>query len=452
MPSPRNSRAAGGGQGHEIIWYTDRSDGQTRSTSQFGGRSAKSLSLFRHYIAGFLIPPLVRLYKPYPKAEPIDVHKIKRLVIIRSEPRIGDFVLMSAFLREIRKWFSNTEIHLVVSSTTRPLAERCPYVNSIITFDCGRGIPLLRHLIQAWQAFRFARRKLRSTGFDLAIVPRWDVDSCGATALAYFSGARWRLAFSENVNPNKALVNHCFDFLATHAIDDRDVCHEAERSLRMLRFLGATISDSRLEVWTDEIDERFAEDMLHQCTVERDRAVIAIAPGASEAKRRWPASRFAELARTLQSRFKAIVLLVGDQHDTELARKISETLRDDVVDLVGQTTLRQTAALLRRSTMFIGNCSGPLHLAAGAGIPIVEISCHPRAGRESHDNSPARFGPWQVPHVVLQPTRAAAACSEACEADVPHCILSVSADQVAKAALHLLETTKLSILDPGTGG
>jgi lipopolysaccharide heptosyltransferase II len=415
----------------------------------FDGPTVRKLLLYRHYLAGFLIPLLIRLQTARLKAPQIDLRDIKRIAIIRCEPRIGDFILMSAFLREIRELFPQAEIHLVVCSPTRPLAERCPYVDRIIIFDCSRGIPLLCHSMQAWRAFRLARRELRPTGFDLAIIPRWDVDSYGATALAYFSRARWRLAFSENVNRNKALVNHCFDFLATHVIDDRDVCHEAERSLQLLRFLGATISDSYLEVWTDAVDERFAEDILHQYKIERDRAVIAIAPGASEAKRRWPASRFAELARRLQARFKAIVLLVGDQHDRELAGEISETLRDGVVNLVGQTTLRQTAALLRRSSMFVGNCSGPLHLAAAAGVAVVEISCHPRYGSESHDNSPARFGPWQVPQVVLQPERATSPCTEACEANMPHCILSVSIEQVTEAALRLLETTKLRVLDTG---
>jgi ADP-heptose:LPS heptosyltransferase len=403
----------------------------------------KKLLLYRYYIGGFLI----RLLNFKCKTETIDLGSIKRIVIIRNETGIGDFVLISPLLREIRAFFTECEIHVVVCTLTRPLAERCPYIDGIIVFDCGHGVPLFPHLIQVWRAFLLARRELRPIGFDLAIVPRWGVDSYGASALAYFSGARCRLAFSEHVTPDKALINHGFDSFATHVLDSRGICHEVERSFEMLRFFGASVSDPRLEVWTDASDEHFAQATLDRHKVEKDRVLIAIAPGATEAKRRWPGSRFAELACELQARFSAVVLLLGAKGDRAIADEITETLGHGVIDLIGQTTLRQTAAVLRRSTLFIGNCSGPLHLAVAAGVPVVEISCHPRDGSETHPNSPTRFGPWLVPQVVLQPERATSPCSQECEASVPHCILSVSVDQVATATFNLLETAGLRIHD-----
>jgi len=223
-------------------------------------------------------------------------------------------------------------------------------------------------------------------------------------------------------------------------LDSQGVCHEVERSFEILRFLRGGISDRRLEVWTDANDEEFASATLDRCGVRRDRPIVAIAPGASEAKKRWPASRFAQVARELQTQLNAIMLLLGDRHDMELGDEITNIVRAEVVNLVGKTTLRQTAALLRRSTMFIGNCSGPLHLAAAAGTAVVEISCHPRHGSEFHSYSPKRFGPWLVPHVVLQPEHPMHPCSQACLADLPHCILGVSVDQVPRAACSLLKT------------
>jgi ADP-heptose:LPS heptosyltransferase len=401
------------------------------------------LLLYRHYVVGFLVSLFIRFPNLKQKKETLDLQVVKKVVIIKNENGIGDFALISAFLREIRSFFSECEIVLVVCTSTHSLAERCPYIDRVIVFDCGRGIPLFRHFIQAWRAFLLARRKLRPIGFDLAIVPRWDVDGYGASALAYFSGARWRVAFSEHVNSDKALINHKFDSLSTHVIDSRKICHEVERSFEILQFLGAKISDARLEVWTDESDERFAQVTLNRHQVERDRALVAIAPGAAEAKRRWPGSRFAELACRLQAQLNAVVLLFGDKRDRAIGDAMINTLRGDVIDLVGQTTLRQTAALLRRSTIFIGNCSGPLHLAVAAGAPVLEISCHPRSGSQSHANSPTRFGPWLVPRVILQPDRPTSPCAQACEAHVPHCILKISVDEATKAALDLLETARL---------
>jgi ADP-heptose:LPS heptosyltransferase len=403
----------------------------------------QKLLLYRHHIAGFLIRFVICLQNFSRKTENIDSRSIKRILIIRNENGIGDFVLMSPFLREIRAFFRECEIHLVVCTLTHPLAERCPYIDRVIVFDCGRGPPPFNHLKQAWRAFLLARRKLRPIGFDLAVVPRWDVDSFGASALAYFSGARLRVAFSEHVNPSKALINHGFDSFATHVLDSRGICHEVERSFEILRFLGVSVGDPRLEVWTDVTDENFAQATLDRHKVENDRVIVAIAPGAAESKRRWPGSRFAELACQLRARFNAVVLLVGDKRERAIANEITEALSRDVIDLVGRTTLRQTAAMFRRSTIFIGNCSGPLHLAAAAGLPIVEISCHPRGGSQSDANSPTRFGPWLVSQLVLQPERPTSPCSQACEASVPHCILDVSVDQVAAATFDLLKTDGL---------
>jgi heptosyltransferase-2 len=400
------------------------------------------LYLYGSYIVAYMLSILIRLPHLKIHKTPIDLYHITKIIIIKTDG-IGDFVLISAFLRELREYFSECEITLVASASTRPLAERCPHADRVIVFDCGRGISFFAHLLQAWRARLFARRKLCPLGFDLAIVPRWDVDISGASALSYFSGARWRVAFSEHVNPNKSLINHGFDSFATHVINSRIICHEVERSFEILRFLGANVNDAGLEVWTDTSDEDFAQVTLDRYGIEGDRIVVAIAPGASEAKRRWPGSRFAKVARELQMQLNAVVVLLGDKHDRQTADEIAEVLGRDFIDLVGQTTLPQTAAVLRRSTIFVGNCSGALHLAAAAGVPVVEISCHPRGGSELHCNSPTRFGPWLVPQIVLQPERPTPPCYQACEDQIPHCILNVSVDEAAKAAFHLLETTRL---------
>jgi heptosyltransferase-2 len=106
--------------------------------------------------------------------------------------------------------------------------------------------------------------------------------------------------------------------------------------------------------------------------------------------------------------------------------------------LAGRTTLRETAAVLERCRLYVGNDSGPLHLAAAGGVPCVEISCHPATGRPDHENSPDRFGPWGVPHVVLRAASPRAPCDGYCGAQAPHCILEVDVDAVVAAADSLL--------------
>jgi heptosyltransferase-2 len=88
--------------------------------------------------------------------------------------------------------------------------------------------------------------------------------------------------------------------------------------------------------------------------------------------------------------------------------------------------------------LFVGNDAGPMHLAAAAHVPIVEVRCHPRSGQPAHRYGPARFGPRPGPAVTLQPAGAAAGCVESCEALEPHCILSTTVEDVVSAATQLL--------------
>jgi heptosyltransferase-2 len=80
-----------------------------------------------------------------------------------------------------------------------------------------------------------------------------------------------------------------------------------------------------------------------------------------------------------------------------------------------------------------------MHIAAAAGTPVVEISCHPNGGDPLHPNSPERFGPWQVPHRILRPEHARDGCVTSCRAPVAHCIENVQVDVVIEAIESLLK-------------
>jgi heptosyltransferase-2 len=108
-----------------------------------------------------------------------------------------------------------------------------------------------------------------------------------------------------------------------------------------------------------------------------------------------------------------------------------------VSDAIGKLTLRETFALLRHCDLHIGNDSGPMHLAAAAGRAVVEISPHPVGGAADADVAPERFAPWRTDHLILRPALATPPCTHECQADQPHCILSVGVEEVLDAALTL---------------
>jgi heptosyltransferase-2 len=246
--------------------------------------------------------------------------------------------------------------------------------------------------------------------------------------LTYLSGARSRVGYSERSSAAKQVQTSGYDRFLTNVVDDRSVKHEVQRNLDLLTALGMSPSDNSLEVWLTDEDQSVAEGILPS---QGSDLLVALALGAGEAKRIWPIERFVKVGRWLTDEgFRLVV--VGGPGEEGLGDTLRRRLRG-VIDVTNKITLRQTAALLGRCSFFCGNDAGPMHLAAAAGIPIVEISCHSRRGDDLHSNSPTRFGPWGVPHKIVRPQEPADRCAAGCRGGEPHCILNVPVDSVIAA-------------------
>ena len=96
-------------------------------------------------------------------------------------------------------------------------------------------------------------------------------------------------------------------------------------------------------------------------------------------------------------------------------------------------------AVLEQCDLFIGNDSGPAHLAAAMNCPTVVVSRHPRNGALDHSNSPARFAPRGGRVMVLQPASGMDDCTECCREAEAHCILQVTVDEVLAVSMKLLQ-------------
>ncbi|MCL5287186.1 MAG: glycosyltransferase family 9 protein [Acidobacteria bacterium] len=368
------------------------------SSNSFG---SKARSLVRQALAGAVSPhsaraagaPLYRLAGRAEKEKEIDVSRMRRVLVLRLD-EIGDMVLMSAFLRELRRNLSaDARVTLVVKPATFNLVEQCPYVNEVLTFDWavrGRLASVRLH----GRALRFAKQHLWKQRFDLAILPRWDADYYHASFLTYFSGAALRLAYSEKVNERKEHLNANYDRLFTHLIYHAAEIHEVEHNLEVLRFLGGTVQSERLEVWVTEEDHEFAEATLRKPELREADPLIAYGPsGGNSVLKQWPAQHFIALGRELRTEWNARFVILGGPGEAALGKEITEGIgREVACNLAGRTTLRQMAALLRRCRLFVGNDAGPMHIAAAAGTRVVALfgsSC-------TH-----RFRPWGDGHVVV---------------------------------------------------
>jgi ADP-heptose:LPS heptosyltransferase len=376
---------------------------------------------------------------------PFRLPEMRRLLVVRLD-EIGDMVLFSPFLRELRRNLPKAWITLAVKPSLQNMVELCPYVDEVVTFDSndtGRWPRFIRH----WRALRLAQKDFWHRRFEAAMSPRLGEDTQHAIFLMYFSGARWRMAFSERVTANAPRLGWYLDKLLTHSFETTIHQHEVESNLEFLRLTGTKVEDNTIEMWCSSEDHTFAERLFSAHGITDNQLVVGLGPWAGMPQKQWPLSHFLELAAWLIEEHNAKLLLVGGEADRGKGEVFTRRFGDSVIDLTARATIRQTAASLRWCRIYVGNCSGPMHLAAAMKVPVVEVCCHPQTGSKYHVRSPNRFGPWGVRSIVLQPEQGLPGCVECCAFDETHCItqVSVSTVQAAVATLLSAPTTEGSV-------
>ncbi len=366
-----------------------------------------------------------------------DPHQIQKVLVLQLTD-IGDVILTSPFLRELRRYLPHAWIVLVVQPRMFNLVEKCPHVNEVLPFD-WRAVKnwniSFNGCLQWWlQSADIAKHHLWKHDLDIAISTRWNNDPCQAASitLMYLSGAPLRIGYRDTPQDQKRLrLKGMNRFITQGPLRDFPQ-HEVDRQLDILRFLGANPIDSGLEVWTTQDDESFAQDVLNRFHVTESDSLIAFAPGATWSFRRWPSSRFIELGRWLQESYNAYILIIGGKGDRNLANQIEQKMHGrQTVNLAGKTTLREMASVLKRCKLFIGNDSGPLHVATAAGVPVIGLF-----GPGEYQ----RFKPWGDNHEAISLGLSCSPCSENCLFYDPRCIKGITVNQVKEILSNKLKS------------
>lgn len=318
--------------------------------------------------------------------------KKENILIVRMDG-IGDMVLMTPFLRELRRNRPSANITMITSPVAFELFEFCPYIDEVLAYDWKRiqGFPLRRKFEDIQ---RFARRNFQNNGYSFAIVPRWSTDWYGASFLAFISGATRSIAYSEKVEPEKVLHNKNYNLLFTDLLDNRNLKHEVERNLDILLWLHDIVRDTRLELWETKMDRGRIESIL-ETNEKKGDCLVAICISASTDKKKWDIHNYLRLIQSMRGRDLRFVI-IGGAEDRESAGELFTNI--DVINLVGELSLREIVALMRKMALYIGNDTGIMHIAAACGVKIVEIR-----GDDNVENSTERFHPWGVEYTILQP-------------------------------------------------
>jgi heptosyltransferase-2 len=251
----------------------------------------------------------------------------------------------------IRAAFPQAEIVVAANPLVAELFRHHPYCDRVLVFDKQAAHRGVRGL------WRFAA-ELRRERFDAAILLQNAVE---AAVLAAAAGIPRRVGY--RTDGRGLLLTHGVPVGAT----ERRL-HHTRYYLEMLRALGIGGGDGSLRLECTAGELAWARQQLGP------GAHVAINPGAAYGSaKRWLPERFAAVADRLADEYGVRILLTGGPGEVEIGRDIAAAMRSPALNLVGKTSVRQMMALLSLCRLMVTNDSGPMHVAAAFGVPIVAV-------------------------------------------------------------------------------
>jgi heptosyltransferase-2 len=341
-----------------------------------------------------------------------------RILITRAD-RIGDLILSTAVFPEIRKKFPKAYLACVTFLEHREILEGNPYLDEVILYDKkGRE--------KSWLGQFWFAQKLAAKKFDIVI-------HLHATNRMHAAGwlARIPVRLGWDRRAAWALT------LSYPEVKKEGKKHEAEYNFDLLEALGIkTPAKPQLYFPVTERSQASLDMLVQHSGLPQDKPWVVLAPGASCPSKIWPAARFGYFANAWNEKTPAVFIGVGGAQDRILMERVCETLSPQVsfYDWSGKLSLGMLAALLKRSSLMISNDSGPAHVGAAVGTPVLSIF-----GRNQSGLSPKRWRPLGDKTSYLWKDVGCSPClAHECQINFL-CLDTIAADEAVKEAEKIAE-------------
>ena len=180
------------------------------------------------------------------------------------------------------------------------------------------------------------------------------------------------------------------------------------------------------------------------------RRLCAVSPASSHGSNKLPAKCYAAAVKKIaREEPDTGFMILGAQKDRQEGEIIAEAAGERAVNLCGELSFLASAAALSHASVYIGNDTGLMHIAAAQHVPVLEASCYPSDLHFTYASSPVRFAPYHVPSVTVLPDQALDGCAgasyEGCERrDEVHCIAQIRPETLLAGYRLLKKQSRLS--------
>lgn len=328
-----------------------------------------------------------------------------RRILILKPSSLGDIVHAMPALAALRDRFPRAHIAWLVKRQWLGLLERVEGLDAIWPVEPG---------LRGWLS---VIPRLRAERFDLVM----DLQGLFRSGtLAWLAGCRTRIGFVDGREGSSLFYTHRVP------VRIRDM-HAVDRYLQVAAALGAKAErgpEFRFRFPSEDRDE--VGRLLSRHGVSPGAAWIAVSVSARWPTKRWPQEFFATALDHLQRDGVGRVALIGGPDERDDAQRVRSLMQTDPIDLTGGTTLQLLPALLRSASLLLTNDSGPMHIAAAVGTPVVALF---------GPTSPVLTGPYGLNHRALTRAIPCSPCfSRRCRNPIQlECLRTLSPEHVLEA-------------------
>jgi heptosyltransferase-2 len=336
----------------------------------------------------------------------------KRNILVRAVNWLGDAVMTTPAIGTIRECFPVAKITLLATPLVAEMFTPHPWVDEVLVYERkGRHKGLAGRLKLA--------SELAGRNFDLAVLLPNSLD---AALIAWLARIPCRLGYA--TDGRSLLLTHSAPLAARPL-----TAHQTVYYTSLLNCFGIGAAPKQQLLATTAAEDAALSALFSSAGIDGSGLIIGINPGATYGSaKRWYPDRFAAVADELARRWGAAIVVVGNPDEAAIGAEITGMMAERAVNLAGKTSVRELMAVIKRCSLFITNDSGPMHIAAAFGVPLVAVF--------GPTDSQTTYPLADTAIVVRQPVDCAPCMKRVCPTD-HRCMTAVVAADVLAAAEQL---------------
>lgn len=325
---------------------------------------------------------------------------------------LGDVVMATPILADLKHNFPKSSITAMCETKVAPLLEKDPHIDELFSYQRPSGWIHRRQHLNIIES-------LRKGDFDLGIL----LTNSLSSAWWFWRGhIKERVGFSTNLR--SPLLTKAVPFP-----NNKENCHQTLTYKTLLEPLGIPKTNSQAELFlsTDEING--AKELLARLGITwgKDK-IVGINPGAAYGSAKcWLPDRFVAVGKELLKDPSVKVIFFGDKNGFDLVSQITKEL-PSAINLAGKTSIRELMALLKCTSLLLTNDSGPMHIAAALGTPLLALF---------GSTSAIKTGPLPKGEVICKNVECSPCYRRTCPIDF-RCMTRISSEEVAERLKKML--------------